>query len=375
MLFLKLVATYLVEPLFLLGLVASYILYLTRIKRERHFFRIAVNRDFYELRHFLKHGLLLGISGSIVTLGLGLTLGWQVVVIYQALACLALVAGIQANLAFLALLLTGLLAGGVTYLNPSWWSFDKIVPSQLTGVMLLVVLYLAFKLVLLRAQKFDWFSPQIKAGKRGRRIATYFWREVSVVPLVVLVPGSWLKVSGAWPVLTIGHQSYSLFIMPFLIAVSVKLAKQVPTMALGLYRKQTWLLLGLASGLTVVSHFYPSASLVGFGSLALLWLYQAYRRKQADLRADFWYVETNQGVRVVAVKPKTPAAKMQLVPGDIIIECNQQLVNSEAELYQALQANSAYCKLRVRGFNGELRLAESAIYAGAPHEIGLILFH
>ena len=116
MLFLKLVATYLVEPLFLLGLVASYILYLTRIKRERHFFRIAVNRDFYELRHFLKHGLLLGISGSIVTLGLGLTLGWQVVVIYQALACLALVAGIQANLAFLALLLTGLLAGGVAYL-------------------------------------------------------------------------------------------------------------------------------------------------------------------------------------------------------------------------------------------------------------------
>jgi len=376
LLILKVIAQYLVEPLFLVGLVATYLLYWRRLKLERHFFRIAVNRDFYELRHFLKHGLLLGIVGSVITVGLGLTLSWPVIICYQLLALLALILGIRLNLAFLALLLTGGLVGISAYFKPVVGNLGAVNNRELVGLMLLVVLYLAFKLVLLRAQKFDWFSPQIREGKRGRRIATYFWRELSVIPLVILVPADLFKIkSDFWPLLNIGNHSYTFFILPFFVAVSVKLAKQLPKKALGLYRRQTGLLLGLAVIFTIFSYIWPQLSLLGLTLLLVLWLWQAYMRKQADRKADFWYVETNQGVRVVAVKPKTPAAKMNLVPGDIIIECNQQAVNSEAELYQALQANSAYCKLRVKSFNGDMKLAESAIYAGAPHEIGLILFH
>ncbi len=44
------------------------------------------------------------------------------------------------------------------------------------------------------------------------------------------------------------------------------------------------------------------------------------------------------------------------------------------ELYEALQKSPAYCRLKVKNFEGELKLAESAIYADSPHEIGLVLF-
>ena len=66
--------------------------------------------------------------------------------------------------------------------------------------------------------------------------------------------------------------------------------------------------------------------------------------------------------------------KMKLVPGDVILECNKVKISNADELYQALQKNSAYCHLLVKTMDGELKICESALYADAPHEIGIILF-
>jgi S1-C subfamily serine protease len=65
---------------------------------------------------------------------------------------------------------------------------------------------------------------------------------------------------------------------------------------------------------------------------------------------------------------------MDLAAGDIILECNHRPVNSETSFYEALLANPAYCHLRVQDMNGELKMTETAIYSGAPHEIGIVLF-
>ena len=86
-------------------------------------------------------------------------------------------------------------------------------------------------------------------------------------------------------------------------------------------------------------------------------------------------METDEGIRIISVQPETPAAKMKLQPGDVILTCNNRVVNSEKEFYQALQLNSAYCHVKVRTYEGDLRIAESAIFMDSPHEIGLILFH
>ena len=60
------------------------------IKNERRNFRIAIDRDFYEARHFIKHGLLFLVLGSLFALILGLSLPTQTLVLYQILAVVTL---------------------------------------------------------------------------------------------------------------------------------------------------------------------------------------------------------------------------------------------------------------------------------------------
>jgi hypothetical protein len=65
---------------------------------------------------------------------------------------------------------------------------------------------------------------------------------------------------------------------------------------------------------------------------------------------------------------------MDLQPGDRVLTCNHIAVNNAAELYNAIQKEPTYCRLRLQQADGEIRLAETAIFAGAPHELGMILF-
>ncbi len=81
----------------------------------------------------------------------------------------------------------------------------------------------------------------------------------------------------------------------------------------------------------------PVVGFYGIAGLLLVLVAQAFSRLKADHDAKRWYVETSEGVRIVAVKPETPAAKMKLEVGDIILECNGIKVATGDELYEALQ--------------------------------------
>ena len=81
---------FLIQPLFLLGLFMTVGSYFLRLKNERQNFRIAIDRDFYEGRHFIKQGLLFLVFGSIATLIFHYTLPLEIFYLYQALALVAL---------------------------------------------------------------------------------------------------------------------------------------------------------------------------------------------------------------------------------------------------------------------------------------------
>ena len=93
-----------------------------------------------------------------------------------------------------------------------------------------------------------------------------------------------------------------------------------------------------------------------------------------DRHQQFRYSDTEQGVRVIGLRPHTPADKLNLDLGDIILECNRQPVNTEAEFYAALLKSPTYVHLKVRNRQQELIITETAIYNGAPHELGIVLF-
>ena len=71
------------QPLWWLGLVMTVVLYSMRLRKERKEFRIAVNKDFYEGRHFIKKGFVFFILGSLLLCGLGVMLPPKLIFIYE----------------------------------------------------------------------------------------------------------------------------------------------------------------------------------------------------------------------------------------------------------------------------------------------------
>ncbi|WHS05319.1 PDZ domain-containing protein [Ligilactobacillus salivarius] len=375
MLILKLIGSYLLTPVLWLGILYVIISYNQRINKERKQFRVAINKDFYEGRNFIKYGLFFFVMGSLISMILGLTLPTNSVYIYQILVVLAfLINGFSTT----SMLLVMTAAGILELVVPRFITFFGDVFPEISGPSWLLLIFISIlaDYYLTRNMKKHPLSPRIKSGKRGRNIATYLGRETVVFPLLALIPNGTLSSTlNFWPVFNIGNQKFSLILFPIFISTSVKVIKRAKERVIQDKLKNTELLLGLTFVLIVLTKFMSKLFLVSLIILTVVSIFLEIKLRKKEKDANSWYVETDEGIRIISVQPETPAAKMKLQPGDVILTCNNRVVNSEEEFYQALQLNSAYCHVKVRTYEGDLRIAESAIFMDSPHEIGLILFH
>lgn len=375
LLILKLIGSYLLTPVLWLGILYVIISYNQRINKERKQFRVAINKDFYEGRNFIKYGLFFFVMGSLISMILGLTLPTNSVYIYQILVVLAfLINGFSTT----SMLLVMTAAGILELVVPRFITFFGDVFPEISGPSWLLLIFISIlaDYYLTRNMKKHPLSPRIKSGKRGRNIATYLGRETVVFPLLALIPSGTLSSTlNFWPVFNIGNQKFSLILFPIFISTSVKVIKRAKERVIQDKLKNIELLLGLTFVLIVLTKFMSKLFLISLIILTVVSIFFEIKLRKKEKDADSWYVETDEGIRIISVQPETPAAKMKLQPGDVILTCNNRVVNSEEEFYQALQLNSAYCHVKVRTYEGDLRIAESAIFMDSPHEIGLILFH
>lgn len=375
MLILKLIGSYLLTPVLWLGILYVIISYNQRINKERKQFRVAINKDFYEGRNFIKYGLFFFVMGSLISMILGLTLPTNSVYIYQILVVLAfLINGFSTT----SMLLVMAAAGILELVVPRFITFFGDVFPEISGPSWLLLIFISIlaDYYLTRNMKKHPLSPRIKSGKRGRNIATYLGRETVVFPLLALIPSGTLSSTlNFWPVFNIGNQKFSLILFPIFISTSVKVIKRAKERVIQDKLKNIELLLGLTFVLIVLTKFMSKLFLISLIILTVVSIFFEIKLRKKEKDANSWYVETDEGIRIISVQPETPATKMKLQPGDVILTCNNRVVNSEEEFYQALQLNSAYCHVKVRTYEGDLRIAESAIFMDSPHEIGLILFH
>lgn len=375
MLILKLIGSYLLTPVLWLGILYVIISYNQRINKERKQFRVAINKDFYEGRNFIKYGLFFFVMGSLISMILGLTLPTNSVYIYQILVVLAfLINGFSTT----SMLLVMTAAGILELVVPRFITFFGDVFPEISGPSWLLLIFISIlaDYYLTRNMKKHPLSPRIKSGKRGRNIATYLGRETVVFPLLALIPSGTLSSTlNFWPIFNIGNQKFSLILFPIFISTSVKVIKRAKERVIQDKLKNIELLLGLTFVLIVLTKFMSKLFLISLIILTVVSIFFEIKLRKKEKDANSWYVETDEGIRIISVQPETPAAKMKLQPGDVILTCNNRVVNSEEEFYQALQLNSAYCHVKVRTYEGDLRIAESAIFMDSPHEIGLILFH
>lgn len=377
-----LVLTLVAQPVWWLGLIREWFTADRRLTAERRFFGSAVYQDKFEVRHFVLLSLSYGVLASVISIVLGITIPVSWALGYVILSAIAVLigpaAGVPVTVMTLAILVYQVfdpvkhLSGiGGTLRNAG----VRSASTPMIGLLAVMVMGLFIGGLWLRRIGGRFEALRIYAQRRGKLIAGYRFNELLVVPMLVLVPGDWFTSHFAfWPVLTIHHQSVTFLFLPLLIGLRMTIFKQMQRVAIGRLAKWVLMLSGLGVLMLILTYFYPAAFLPAIVGLYLFYLLLIVWTRWHDRHQSFWFSKVDRGVRVLGIKPETPAAKMDIDTGDIIIECNHEPVNTETEFYEALLSNSTYCHLRLQTANGDLKVTETAIFAGSPHEIGIVVF-
>ncbi|WP_225048838.1 PDZ domain-containing protein [Lacticaseibacillus kribbianus] len=361
-----------VGPVTLVGLAVALFWRWWRVRHERAVFLTAIDRHWTNWWAGLIGGVALGVVVSGVAVLLGLMLPPAATLALSGLCVLALLLS-WAGFGAWGLGLAGLVVVLATrYLD--WPPLEAPGVAWAWRLAGLVGLLWLGNGALVRWLNPPIDVPSVAASRRGARVATYTRRQFYWVPLVLPVPGAWLAALPYWPQLSISDQHFALIGLPLVLGLALTTRKQLPKTALKPIGRAYLIAGALALVLGVVGNLRPAFGLWVLGGLAVLGLALAVATRVAARAGAAFVSETGSGVRLVAVLPDTPAAKMGLEAGDIVLLANQVPVSTQAALYAALQAHPTYCRLKVQRLDGRIKLAETAIYAGAPHELGMVTF-
>ena len=354
--------TFFVQPIVWLGLLRSGLIIRSRLKRTRQQFNTAVYEEFYELRHFWLGTLFLGILLSAVSwlVEISLPLNW--IVWYELLT------GINLLLVpwfFLPVTIAMISTFGIMMT-------DSILKPNYLIVMSLIIMTLGLWIEV-NGGRFN--VPRIFRNRRSNQVAGYPFNELSIVPMLVMIPGNLIRHYLAfYPTFQINGHLVSFMLLPIFLGLRLTVFKHLPRLIFKRLGNRL-AFLGIAGAvLAIVSFRWPilvPVSLVGL--LLLTWLV-IFSAKRTDLKDGKWCSKAVNGVRVVGIEPHTPADRMNLRVGDLIMNVNHYPVASENEFYKALQSRATYCKLRVMNTNNRIILTETAIFNDSPHDVGVVLF-
>ncbi len=376
--FLLAVFFYLLQPVLWAGIIRTFLVYNNRLKRERSIFGSAIYGDFFEGRHFFRSIITLGIIGSILSLLFinisALWLIWYLIISLITLVVLpfqifTVTSSVLASLLALNNIQLPQFSGVLGFLNSIGLRNQNI---NSVNYIIITTLIIILNTIFIRKNGGEFESPSIARNTRNNRIAVYRFNELSVIPLLCLVPGNWFTSHlSFWPAFSIHGQSFSLLFVPILLGLKMAVKSDVPRKFYLKLTKYFQLLALIGIIFTLICLFIPRLTFYALVVMLLGYYLAMEIVHHIDYAGDFEYSEVVNGVRVIGIQPGTPAAKMNLQIGDTILTVNGVSVSNEDEFYRALSKDSTYSRFRVLDRNNQLKLTEAAIFQNAPHEIGV----
>ncbi|CEG29039.1 cell division topological determinant [Bacillus sp. B-jedd] len=369
------------DPIFYYAFFLAAVLGVSRVKRERKNFTIRAQDAYFELRQLVPAGLIAGLVLSLVLVAAGIVVPLAVILLVAAFTLLLSLTGnmrfigpaYTVGAAFFALIYLGGRTIDFFFVREAFEAAaDRIYPSV---AVLLGLLIIAEGVLILKKGHFAT-SPKLITSKRGQRVGVHESRKLWLVPVLLVVPGSTLTLPfDWWPVFTIGEQTFSLFLVPFLIGMHRQIQGMLPAEAIKAYGKKV-ATLGVAVLLvSVAGYWFPIAAIVAAAIAILGREAIAFLQKLKEENRPFYFSRKNEGLMILGIIPNSPAEKMGLKVGELISKVNGQPTQDESELYEALQHNRAHCRLEVLDTNGQIRFVQRALYEGDHHELGILFVH
>lgn len=369
------------NPLLYGSIIVAVILGYRRVKRERKFFHVRILWGWTELIGLLKEGLLLALIISILSIAIGLTVPEEFLFVLTVVSLISLIIYVFHILSPVILFaLSVFVLWALDYLN---WEInllgikvDGITLSEGTVVTatILAGLLVVAEGLLIRKKGAHIASPIVENSKRGLRGVAFTSKRAWILPIFLVIPGNAIAAHFPWwPQFSLGATQFSLILFPVVIGFQQLTRNKLP---IHFYPKlgRSVLILGeivIIGGL--VAYFVP---IVGFLTLmigaviriAISYIYSTGQQK------DVYAVSAKSGgVMIAGILPNSPAEKMGLEVGEIVRKVNGVEVQTERQLYEALQVNAAHCRLEVLNHKREVRLTQHVVHNNDHHQIGLLI--
>ncbi|MCA1055337.1 PDZ domain-containing protein [Rossellomorea aquimaris] len=375
---LKALGKFILHPVLILSVCLAVLTGYYRVKRERKDFHTRLLDGYHDTRVLLSYGIAAGLLFSLVTVGVGLVVPVISLTLIGALSVLFALtrnfhlvsAAITVGFSYFLLVTVHYFGWDIPYLDTY---MEGLNLGLLSSIMILAGVLTLIEGILIGINGWKHTSPRLMKSERGLKVGVHESRKLWMVPMFVLLPTGNLSLPfDWWPVFTLGTENYSLLCVPFLLGFQQVVKSTLPEIAIKQTASRVFWLGAFVLTLAVTGFFAPMFS-VASGVVAILgraWI--AYRHHSSEETKPYFYKRQSSGVMILGILPGSPAEKLSLGIGEVILKVNGIEVRTEREFYEALQKNGAYCKLEVLDVNGENRFAQGALYEGDHHELGIL---
>ncbi|WP_194317945.1 S1C family serine protease [Listeria innocua] len=373
----------LLQPALYVGIILVIIAGFNRVKWERKSFSISIYSPWLELKNFFGVSLLFGLVLSIITTLIGFSVMIEWIAIFNAVACFLLIVGMfrLSSTAF-TIGITSLIFYFCYYFDVNLspftnleFTYDAIfIDNFMISMTFLLAILLFVEAFLIQYTSAKNLSPSLRKSKRGKLVGSFQLRKLWFVPLVVFIPGDvFTKIFEWWPVFTIGSESYSLIILPLFIGFQQQVQAQLPEEASKKIAVQVTTLATIIAVAGLIGIVMPVLTLFAFMFAVIGRFWISYRHYRSEQLLPKKFGPQPDGLVVLGARESTPSTRLNLKAGEKITEVNGQKVHNREELYEALNLNRAFCKLKVIDNAGEPRFEQTALYENESFELGLLL--
>jgi hypothetical protein len=266
------------------------------------------------------------------------------------------------------------LGGQASWLNDLGNILQGIHLPSLFAIVALLHLTEAFLIYLIGGER---GTPFFLQSKRGKLVGGFYIQHFWLVPLFVIVgnsPSALPPLFQGWPLFTnLVQGSYGILLLPAVLAFSETAISSTPKQKSRFSAK--WLsiysIILLATATWAI--YTPALSIIAILFSALGHECIIFYSRWKEEKNTPIYVHPPNGLKILAVIPHTPAEKMGLQSGEVILKVNGLSVFRRKEMYRALKQNLAFCKLEVINNNGHVKFTKSSLYEKDHHQLGVIL--
>jgi len=370
------------QPLLYLGVILLILQYRRQIQLERKLFSTRIHSLAHEVLVSIGYGVLGGLLASGLMIGLGvvfqLTGIWILWIITGILSlfhirflCLSYSTGL---LGVLVSILKLFPEPNSTFFQPIW---KEIISIHIPSLIAIVAILHFVEGILIRLQAGKQATPLFIETKRGKLVGGNHIQSFWMVPLFLIVAigdsstvalhfSTWWPLFGATTALTILPAPVLIGYSELTTVYSSYQKSKIASNHLLVY---SLILLGMAF---VAEYWFPFQIIAAiFAGLAHEGLHWIGKQKERNLQPI--YVHPEDGLKILAIIPDSPAEKMGVKAGEIIKKVNGQKVSTRSQLHDALQLQSAFTKLEVLNEAGHIKLVQHSLFAGDHHQLGILL--